>query len=190
MTLDEIKAQRESLGIQMGVGEIALIASNIHPPIKLLVFGLGNDSIFWHTLNAGGTTMFIEDKPRWFRTTTEKYPGLTAFKVEYGTTRAQWRDMLDHPDILYIELPAPVMETVWDAIIVDGPAAHDDEAIGRMKSLYMASKLIKDSGDIFVHDAEREVEGAYCNKYLGAQNLVGTVTDYSTLNHYRITERI
>lgn len=190
MTLDEIKAQREVLGIQMGVGEISMIVNTIHPPIKLLVFGLGNDSIFWHTVNTGGLTVFIEDKPRWFRTITEKFPELKAFKVDYGTKRAEWKELIDRPERLAMELPEEVMQTQWDAILVDGPAGYNDETAGRMISLYMASKLIKQGGDVFVHDAEREVESSYCNKYLGAKNLVATVTDFSTLNHYRISQSI
>ena len=49
--------------------------------------------------------------------------------------------------------------------------AGHDQSPGRMKSIFHSSKLIKDSGDIFVHDCNREVEDIYCNRFLGKENL-------------------
>ena len=65
MTLEEITKQIEGLGIQMQPIELFEITKNIHPPMNILVFGLGNDSIFWYEINKGGKTVFFEEKKKW-----------------------------------------------------------------------------------------------------------------------------
>ena len=55
-----------------------------------------------------------------------------------------------------------------------------------MKSIYMASKLIKNGGDVFVHDAHGEIQNAYCKKYLLDKNFISEVSGFSTLRHYKI----
>ena len=186
MTIEEIKKQTEPLGIQMQAIELFAIAKNIHPPINILVFGLGNDSIFWYERNRGGRTVFFEDKKKWFDKIKAKHPFLEAYRINYDCKRKEWRNIVDKPELLMFEIPSAITDVKWDIIIVDGPAGNDDEAPGRMKSIYLASTLIKDGGDIFVHDAHREVEDAYCNKYLLNENLISVVKGYSTLRHYRI----
>ena len=56
-------------------------------------------------------------------------------------------------DCLSIDLPKEVRETKWDVIIVDAPAAWDYKYPCRMKSIYEAYNLAKNSEhiDIFVH---------------------------------------
>lgn len=189
ITIEEIIRQTEGLGIQMLPIELFEIAKAIKPPMNVLVFGLGNDSLFWHNLNTGGRTVFIEDKKKWFDEVKGKVkgknPGLEAYKVKYGTVRTEWQDLIDKPDKLELDIPSQLKGIEWDVIIVDGPAGHTDEAPGRMKSIYLASKIIKNGGDIFVHDAHRDVEREYCKKYLLDRNLVSTVKGRSVLNHYR-----
>ncbi len=186
MTFEDIKKERERLGIQMGAEEMEVIVNTVKPPIKFLVFGLGNDSIFWHDLNKGGETVFLEGKRKWFRDITERHPFLKAYKMDYDTKRSEWKELLNHPEKLMLELPQEIAGTKWDAIFVDGPAGHDDEAPGRMKSIFTASKIIKNGGDVFIHDAEREVEKNYAARYLGEKNLVTSVKGFSVLHHYRV----
>ena len=58
MTIEEIEKRTEHLGIQMQPIELFAIAKYIHPPMNILIFGLGNDSIFWYERNNGGRTVF------------------------------------------------------------------------------------------------------------------------------------
>ena len=69
---------------------------------------------------------------------------------------------------LSIDLPDEVRDTKWDVIIVDGPAAWDYKYPCRMKSIYEAYNLSKNSEhiDIFVHDTHREIEIKYCDYFL------------------------
>ena len=54
---------------------------------------------------------------------------------------------------------------------------------GRMKSIYQSSRLISDSGDVFVHDCDRPVEIAYCDRFLKEENLRAEV---QKLRHYHM----
>ncbi|MEI8175113.1 MAG: hypothetical protein WCG28_04145 [bacterium] len=184
MTIEDVINQTKDLGIQMQPIELFEIAQCIKSPMNVLVFGLGNDSAFWHNVNKNGRTVFIEDKKKWFKDITEKYPFLEAYKIKYDTKREDWKNIIDRPDQLIINIPNELKKISWDVIIVDGPAGHDDSAPGRMKSIYTASILIKNGGAVFVHDAHREVEDAYCRKYLLDKNFVGEVKGSSILRHY------
>lgn len=174
--------------IQISAEQLTLISKTIkgHPGCKLLVFGLGNDSPLWHSLNKGGVTMFLEDDRRWFHDVTTRQPSLKAFLVAYGTRLTEWKELLHCPALLRMEFPKPVIETEWDAILVDAPAGRAGHFPGRMKSIYAASRLIKKSGDVFVHDCEREVEKAYCDYYLKPENQQAELTyTEGWLRHYR-----
>lgn len=63
-------------------------------PCNLLVFGLGHDSLMWAGLNPRGTTVFLEEDPRWIRTVLERHPGLRAFHVNYNTQLSEADDLL------------------------------------------------------------------------------------------------
>jgi hypothetical protein len=155
-------------------------------PCRLLVFGLGNDSLFWLTLNRDGLTVFIEDDKNWFEKITKKSKGIKAFLVHYGTQRKDWKKLLENTSLLKTILPDDIEKEEWDIILVDGPKGWGDETPGRMKSIFLASRLIGKSGEIFVHDCDREVEDAYCNKFLGENNLKMEYRDpIGFLRHYR-----
>jgi hypothetical protein len=186
-TLDEVTEERDRLGIQMLAHEVFFIAKSITPPVNFLVFGLGNDSHFWFNLNRCGRTVFIEDQKEWFSKVRQQNPSLEAYLVEYGTKREQALELIDHPELLAMDLPPVIRNTSWDVILVDGPAGYEDGTPGRMKSIYEASRLIKRSGSIFVHDHERAVETAYGDRYLLPKNLVAETQGLALLRHYIVT---
>ena len=177
---------------QLSQDETDAIVAAIVPPARFLVFGLGHDSVFWANANQGGTTVFLESDPVWFKRITELHPELNAYLVEYGTARHQWRALLRSPDQLAMKLPDAVREETWDCILVDGPTGHRRQTPGRMKSIYAAASLIKPGGDIFVHDCHRQVERIYCDTFLGNANLVKQLRrkkwfNAHVLRHYRMT---
>ena len=186
MTWIRLALARWRLGIQLELRELIMIARCIRSPLSLLVFGLGNDSILWHGLNRGGRTCFIENDPDWHRRITGSHPELEVHMVTYNTLRAQWKELLEQPTRLALTLPDEVAGSRWDAIFVDGPPGWHDATPGRMQSIYMAARLVRPDGDVLVHDAEREVESAYCARYLGRPNLVGSVRGRAVLEHYRV----
>ncbi|KQC09377.1 MAG: hypothetical protein APR62_02610 [Smithella sp. SDB] len=183
---------RKLNGIQLSTLQIKVICKTIKrkTPCKLLVFGLGNDSSFWTSLNRKGITVFLEDNKEWFQKITEKSKKIKAFLVNYETQRKDWKTMLKNESLLEMTLPDDVEKEAWDVILVDAPAGWNNENPGRMKSIFLSSKLIRNSGDIFVHDCDRKVEEIYCDKFLQKGNLKLEIkAPIGFLRHYHIMNR-
>jgi glucuronoxylan 4-O-methyltransferase len=163
--------------IQISAEQMTLIRKTVkaHLGCKLLVFGLGNDSVFWQSINQDGVTVFLEDDARWFYTVMGRHPYLSAFLVSYGTQLTQWKTLLEDPRSLQMTFPRTVEQSEWDVILVDAPAGRGEQFPGRMKSIFAAARLVSrgtdQGGDVFVHDCEREVEREYCNHYLKSEHL-------------------
>ena len=176
-------------GIQLLKPELKLIIQTIKKikECNFLVFGLGNDSGMWTEVNKNGRTVFIEDYNEWFEKITKANPGIEAYLVKYPNNITQWKKILNEPEKLEMKLPPEISKSKWDVILVDGPAGWQmiEEFAGRMSSIYMAKKLVKKDGIVFVHDCDREVEIAYTKKYLGEKNFIKSVTGYSLLNMYK-----
>jgi hypothetical protein len=95
--------------------------------------------------------------------------------------------LLEDTSLLSGTLTNDVEREEWDIILVDAPAGDGDETTGRMKSIFLASRLIRRSGDVFVHDCDREVEDVYCNKFLRKENLKMEYRDpVGLLRHYNM----
>lgn len=183
MKLKDIKRIRDKLDIQLKVDELVLIIKVLEKkPCNFLVFGLGNDTPLWLKVNKKGTTIFIEDLKGWFDKFKTKYK-VDAYLVKYKTKRRDWKKLLKEPSKLFLKLSKKIMNTKWDVILVDAPRGWKEEQPGRMQSIYIASKLIKKKGDVFVHDCWREVESVYSNKFLLKKNLVKEIKG---LRHYHI----
>lgn len=155
---------------------------------RLLVFGLGNDSAFWYKLNKSGESIFLEDKEKWMNKITKKIKNTRAFKIDYKSQRKDWKKLIDLSHELNIDLPNEITDKEWNVIIVDAPKGSSDSSPGRMKSIFLASKLISDHGDVFVHDCDREVEDIYSTKFLKKNNLVKEIkSPKGDLRHYKIS---
>lgn len=183
----------EAEGIQMQPPELETIVQAIRsrPGCSLLVFGCGNDSVFWEGVNRDGTTAFLEDDPAWAEKVRPRLKTGKVYLVKYGTKLSEWVSLLHASDRLELDLPELVSSKRWDVIVIDGPAGYDNhehyfgrEAPGRMKSIYMASKLVAPGGCVFVHDCERLVEQNYAAQYLGTSRLFVTVRGHAVLQGY------
>ncbi len=176
--------------IQLSTEQLKYLAITVKEKAfcKLLIFGLGNDSMFWLKLNRGGVTVFLEDNINWLQYITKKSKDLITFQVNYNTKITDWRMLLESPSLLDMTLPENVEKEDWNVIFVDAPVGGEGQHAGRMQSIYLASRLIKNSCDIFVHDCNRVVEDIYCNKYLKKENLKKEIkTQGVFLRHYYIT---
>lgn len=177
-------------GIQISTKQLLYIIGVVgkKAPCRLVVFGLGNDTIFWSLLNEGGETVFLEDNEFWMRRITRRTPGLKAVLVKFNTKRSDWKALLESPEQLEMALPDEIDAKKWDVVVVDGPAGYNDNTPGRMQSIYTGSQLVKPGGDVFVHDCNREVEDAYCTEFLGEENLVTEIRHkIGWLRHYSVT---
>lgn len=185
-------------GIQLETREILLVAKTIaeFPACNFLVFGMGNDTPLWMELNKGGRTVFLEDSREWYDTIISEYPGVEGYLVSYATKISEWESLLDDSDRLSIALPEQIASTGWDIILVDGPSGdvpsfskrHGTEPPGRMSSIYMSSKLVKNNGYVFVHDCHRIVERVYADRFLFDKNLVAQTSTGRKLRKYKISD--
>ncbi len=189
MTRADLARERRRLGMQLEVRELAAIVDRLRPPQCLLVFGLGRDASFWKAQNPGGRTVFLEDDPGWLAAESARDPMLEAYLVDYRTRRSEWRALLDAGESLRLTLPDAIAAIAWDVVFVDGPASWRDSSPGRMRSLYTASRIVKPGGDVFVHDAERDLERAYLRRYFANFSLVREVAGRAALRHYRADGR-
>jgi len=189
--VEDLLTKTES--VQMQPVEVLNIVRAIQsrPNCSLLVFGCGNDSTMWEDVNRGGTTAFIEDDPAWAAKTLAKLKSSRVYLTDYGTRLSDWVSLLNATDSLELDLPEGVTSRRWDVIVVDGPAGYDNreehtgqEAPGRMKSIYMASKLVAQGGAVFVHDCERLAEQQYADRYLGSHRLFVSVKGRALLQGY------
>lgn len=176
-------------GIQLKMAEILKIYRAIHTfeACNMLIFGLGNDSPFWRSINGKGRTVFLEDFKPWFEKITEKYPGIEAYQITYPLNITQWKEVLDQEEKLALELPSEITSQSWDVILVDGPRGqkYAPEIPGRMSSIYMASRLVASKGYVFVHDAERSLEKTYAQHFLGKEHFTEKVRGRALLLVYR-----
>lgn len=187
-----ISAMRILNKIQLSTDQLKAVSIIVKEkaPCKLLIFGVGNDSLFWSKINKDGVTYFIENNEHWYQTITGRSNDLKVLLVDYDTKRSDWKRLLDLPALLDMTLPNILEKEKWDIILVDGPDGQSDRSTGRMKSIFLSSRLIKNSGDIFVHDCDREVEDIYCDKFLKRENFkIEIKGEYGFLRHYRMTNR-
>ena len=157
-------------------------AVRLFPACRFLVFGAGHDSRLWRDLNAGGTTVFLEHHEEWLHEILAIDPSLDILPVRYTTSILQWRELLDRPDSLRLDLPQRVRDVRWDVILVDAPngfahvAQHPSVGTmhGRMQSIAAARELVADGGLVIVDDTEREVEATYADRFLGLRQRICT----------------
>ncbi|MEA5526343.1 hypothetical protein [Nodularia spumigena] len=183
-----IEIMRKTNQIDLSKDEMKAIADEVRHRnfCNFLVFGLGNDSIFWHRLNSGGKTVFLEESEWWLKKVQEKQSALLAYIVNYDTNRTQWRDLLHSPEQLEIQnLPPEITQQNWNVILVDAPTGSSDSCPGRMKSIFLAYQLIAPGGSIFVHDCDREIEQTYCDQFLGKHQLLDSYCQVGKLRHYK-----
>lgn len=183
-----IKLMRKYNELLLTIQELQAIINAVRakPACNFLVFGLGNDSRFWAQLNRTGQTVFLEDDQAWFANITKKNPHLTAHRIDYHSRLSQADELLGSPAVFDLALPPFVRKIQWDVILVDAPLGWGESAPGRMKSIAAASRLVRNDGDVFVHDCDRPVEKNFSEKYLRRENLVAEV---GRLRHFRMEKR-
>ncbi|KAF7801709.1 putative methyltransferase At1g27930 [Senna tora] len=162
-------------------------------PCNFLIFGTGHDSLMWDSFNPHGTTLFLEEDPKWTYSTLRHFPILNVHTLSFAT------QLSDAPFLLLSynedcwgggsgnammrlkgnkgcklalsDMPDEVYDRDWDVIMIDGPRGYYAEAPGRMAVIYSAAVMArarKRSGvtHVFVHDMDRKVERRYAEEFL------------------------
>ncbi|KAK2969308.1 hypothetical protein RJ640_030849 [Escallonia rubra] len=165
-------------------------------PCNFLVFGLGHDSLMWASFNPRGTTLFLEEDPKWVQTVLKDAPSLHARAVRYRTRLSESDYLLksyrSEPDcfpsksflrgndgckLALTGMPDELYDKEWDLIMIDAPRGYFPEAPGRMAAIYSAAVMArnrKGSGvtHVFLHDVNRRVEKLYAAEFLCKKHLV------------------
>ncbi|KAL7148853.1 hypothetical protein ABFS83_05G001500 [Erythranthe nasuta] len=197
---------------QQSIGEITVtfdVLKSVGGPCNFLVFGLGHDSLMWNALNPGGTTLFLEEDPKWFSAVLkgDAAHALHAETVPYRTQLSQADELLLHyrnePDcsatrsfirgntkcrLALNMLSDKVYDREWDLIMIDAPRGFFAEAPGRMAAIYSAAVMARNrkkegATHVFLHDVDRKVEKMYAEMFLCKKHLVKAV---GRLWHFQI----
>ncbi|XP_042395847.1 probable methyltransferase At1g27930 isoform X3 [Zingiber officinale] len=180
-------------------------------PCNFLVFGLGRDSRMWSALNAGGTTLFLEEDKEWYELVLKGSPSLRAHHIKYRTRldeadkllkgyRAEAECRPGRADgvaglrrnggcpLALVGLPDEVYEKEWDVVMIDAPKGYFPSAPGRMAAIYSAvvmgwGRRGEGQTDVFLHDVDRKVEKAFALEFLCQKNRVGAT---GRLWHFQI----
>ncbi|KAL6190590.1 hypothetical protein ACLB2K_036984 [Fragaria x ananassa] len=159
-------------------------------PATSFVLGLGYDSLMWASFNPRGTTLFLEEDPKWVQTVLKDWPELRAETVNYRTQLKQADELLssykseaacapseavlrgsERCKLALSNLPEEVYEKEWDLIMIDAPRGYFPEAPGRMAAIFSAAVMARrrrGSGTthVFLHDVDRKVEKAFAEEFL------------------------
>ena len=128
------------------------------PGCNLLVFGLGNDTALWLSLNATGRTQFLESSPDWIHRTKQRHPTLAvALMPTFDLTVARSMS-LGPPDFARFPVPPELTRTAWDVILVDGPPGDTPTDPGRAPAIAWAAILARPHTHIFIDDYDRPLE--------------------------------
>lgn len=155
-------------GTQMALDQINEIIDSIPAGGNVLVYGLGNDSPFWHGITTGRVA-FIEGHQGWMDDTTKKFPQLEAYLVEYSTTCVgSWDKLHLHPNAwpaldLRTQLPQSIADEQWHVVIIDSPLGYQGSGPGRYQPI-ITTQLMRRAGvkvDVFVDDFDRKVEDVF-----------------------------
>lgn len=188
---------------QQSLGEIRVsfdVLQSRGVPSNFLVFGLGHDSLMWASLNPGGTTLFLEEDPKWVQTVLKDAPQLRAHYVKYRTQLREADDLRstyrseprcspfnasplrgnERCRLALANLPDEVYDKEWDLIMIDAPRGYFPEAPGRMAAIFSAAVMArnrKGSGvtHVFLHDVDRKVEKTFAEEFLCRKYLVKAV---------------
>lgn len=168
---------RKATGTQITATQLKAITREIRSrtACNLLVFGLGYDSVYWHRLNRGGRTLFLEDNDDWIASIQSRHEELAIERITYWTRQRDWRTLNESGERLSLDLPDNIRQQRWDVILVDAPAGWHDDAPGRAQSIYTAAELCDPSGTVFVHDCERAAEAFWCDLVFTPERLLDQI---------------
>ncbi|GAV64268.1 Polysacc_synt_4 domain-containing protein [Cephalotus follicularis] len=187
---------------QQSVSEITVTFNVLKSlaPCNFLVFGLGHDSLMWASLNPGGTTLFLEEDPKWAHKILLRAPNLRIHTVMYRTRLSDADNLLltykFEPQCLPAnvrlkgnkrcklalgELPDAVYEKEWDMVMIDAPRGYFQQAPGRMSAIFSAAVMARARTrrpgltHVFLHDVNRKVEKVFAEEFLCLKYLVKAV---------------
>lgn len=160
-----------------------------HAPQKLLVWGLGADSLVLDLLNYGGETLFLEPDFQWIKALQQTQPGRALHVVNFNetllnTTVTTYQEFLVSPH--RADAVGPLQgQPCWDTVLVDSPIgslSNPGTSTGRAVPIYTAfvdmerckaeGKYAKNAeASVFVHDSDRPLEDSVAKAFFTLEKL-------------------
>lgn len=139
-------------------------------PTKMLVFGLGNDSILWYNAT-NKNTIFVEDDINYINFTN--IPQDNIIKYNYSDITVSKSMNLTIGDIEKYKIPDKLIElSPFDIIIIDGPKGYRDNHPGRLLPIYWSKYYLSKPGTIlYIDDSKRLLESNCINRFLIANKV-------------------
>jgi len=147
--------------IKLDLDVIKDILRNTKETKKMLVFGLGYDSIMWYKAN--NNTYFIENNDEYIKLNINEIPSDHIIKYEYKITCKRSISLKDY-EIEKFFIPEKILELApFDIILIDGPEGWSENKPGRLIPCYWSTLLSKPRTLIYIDDSSRKLE-SYCIK--------------------------
>ncbi|KAJ3387864.1 hypothetical protein HDU92_001752 [Lobulomyces angularis] len=169
---------------------------------KLLVFGIGHDTLFWCKANKNGKTFFFESDEHIiekyskdiFEELPNQYTDVNVVGVNYAAQIRYRTEYFIEPWL--IDVPAPIEEECYDVILIDGPYGQRNSDPGKMEAAYFSVETAKkcilskkvNSVFIFVHNAQRVTEKYIIHEYLWEGDVIIRIkSDHGDLIGWKFT---
>jgi len=150
--------------IQIDKKVIDDVFSNIKANTKMLVFGLGYDSMMWYKGN-NKNTFFVENNDKYIQLNSKYIPSDKIIKYDYKTNCISSQELTES-EIQKFEIPEKILQNApFDIIIIDGPEGYSPEKPGRLIPCYWSSLISKQGTLIYVDDSSRVLEDFCIKKY-------------------------
>ena len=130
------------------------------PSCRLLVFGVGRDSVAWQEVNRGNTTLFLENNGDWIKRVTPQIGGEHIRALAYAQSYEEWAaDNFSAKAVVLPTMETPPFDGTWDCAFVDAPWGP---TFGRHQSTHAATRALRPGGLVAIHDCDREREQTVC----------------------------
>lgn len=175
------KVKAASGGCGCSEREYLYILEQIKSAGWYLIFGLGHDSpLYVNGTDAASEIFFLESEQAWIDKIITKFNSECLaskrnvpriINAQYNTTVKDSFEMVgaaDHKILFMYELDCiSGLHDSMDFIFVDAPKGCSQQSPGRIKSIYTAALIGRQAGcKVMIHDADRPLERACCEKFL------------------------
>ncbi len=134
---------------------------------KVLVFGLGYDSLMWYKANGEKDIWFVESNDSYIKLNKDINPKYI-IKYEYKHVSVKRSFVMKNSLIKSLAIPDELIKNgPYDLILIDGPWGGKSIAPGRLLPVYWSTNLLsKPETIIYLDDTNRELETFLIDKYL------------------------
>lgn len=134
---------------------------------KVLIFGLGNDSLLWYKANKEKNIFFVENNSIYIeknRNIDREY--IIKYNYKDITVDKSIKNLID---VKKYKIPKKLLnQKPFDIILIDGPEGYSNDSHGRELPFYWSKNfLMHEKTKIFIDDFNRDLEYELFLKYFG-----------------------